>query len=154
MAIDTDVDIISAVKVALADGSVVCRARDYGCSEMVKRGVTGCMVTFGSRSSCTYVRLYDKGAEQVSKGLVVTEGPWFRLEFEYKGRAAVRVADLVRAGDFEAVRGAMLAHLDVKVRGADSNRSRWVTAAWWSELLGTVVKVPLGLAKRAGSSIS
>ncbi|WP_172834419.1 replication initiation factor domain-containing protein [Nitrospira japonica] len=58
---------------------------DVGSGE--ETGTTLCM---GSRQSDTYLRIYDKAAQQQSKGIVV-EGPWVRWEMEWKDERAQAV---------------------------------------------------------------
>ena len=51
---------------------------------------TGKTICMGSRQSDTYLRIYDKAAEQRAKGKVI-EGTWVRWEMEWKDERAQAV---------------------------------------------------------------
>ena len=93
--------------------------------------------TYGSRQSETFVRIYDKAAEQSAKtGKII--GHWVRVEFEYKGDRAQAVADYIathRDNWQEAARGWFFRYLDFKEPGEDENKSRWKTCDWWLKFL-------------------
>ena len=84
--------------IAAADaGQAVMRWRTYDakrrCSYKGQDDVQGQMVTFGSRQSETYLRVYDKRMETAGKGETV-EGPWVRWELEFKKDRAQLCVDL------------------------------------------------------------
>jgi phage replication initiation protein len=107
--------------------------------------------TYGSRQSETFVRIYDKAAEQSAKtGELIAL--WIRVEFEYKGDRAQAVADYIathRETWREAARGWFLAYLDFKEPGEDENKSRWKTCAWWLRFLENASKVRLFISREA-----
>lgn len=98
---------------------------------------------FGSAKSDLFVRVYDKGKE------TNTPGPWTRVEVESRNDHATALACLLTMADRgeRSVRlGALLlAYVDFKEPGRDSNRSRWATASWWSDFVGGCVKSRLSL---------
>jgi phage replication initiation protein len=143
LALDTDQDIIDKAISHFERGHVVTRAKGFKLESHKKftpKGVkpaemSGRGVYLGSRRSDTYVRVYDKGLEQG------VDEAWYRVEFEYKRDNAEAIGALVLAGDFEAILGVMLSHLDFKKSDpVDGNRSRWETAKWWLALLQDAVK--------------
>jgi phage replication initiation protein len=105
--------------------------------------------TYGSRHSETFVRIYDKAAEQKAKtGQVIAH--WIRVEFEYKDARAQAVADYIathRETWREAARGWFLAYLDFKEPGQDANRSRWETCDWWLKFLENASKKRLFISR-------
>jgi phage replication initiation protein len=101
--------------------------------------------TYGSRQSETFVRIYDKAAEQMAKtGEAVSH--WIRVEFEYKGARAQAAAEYIAAQRDawqETARGWFLAYLDFKEPGEDANKSRWKSCDWWLNFLEYASKVRL-----------
>jgi phage replication initiation protein len=74
-----------------------------------------------------------------------------RVELELRNDRAVAVAqEIVRSGSLEATAaGVLLATLDFKEPGGDSNSRRWRTAQWWSALLEAAkVKVRLRVPRK------
>jgi DNA relaxase NicK len=102
---------------------------------------------FGSRSSASYVRIYDKAAEQ---GLESGEH-WVRVELELKDERAQQAMCVLLFNTAEAdwsgqAASWVLSLLDFKVPNeGDSNKSRWETAEWWARFLGYCRKSALTL---------
>lgn len=96
----------------------------------------GRTINIGSRSSQSFLRIYDKAKEQK------VEGHWIRVELELKDeRADTAIRELLNETDWsKKVASWLLGHVDFKARGADTNKSRWLTADWWAEFLGFVAK--------------
>lgn len=96
----------------------------------------------GSDKSDTLFRIYDKRAEQERFDL----SHWVRFEIQLRNNNALSFANLLISGN-------SLGSLFVKVvnrylrfvvpNDNDSNRSRWTTADWWFNFLGTVEKISL-----------
>lgn len=133
----------------------------------------GRTVYIGSRRSESFLRFYDKRAEQYTKaknrlrggltdeekaqGLQEIENDlpdhWVRCELESKGdRANVLGRALVDAHDkgklAETFSEYLLGFIDFKETGAaDTNKSRWATVGWWADFLLTTVKRRLTLPK-------
>ena len=88
---------VSQVIAAADAGQAVMRWRTYDakrrCSYKGQNDIQGEMVTFGSRQSETYLRVYDKRIEAAGKGETV-EGPWVRWELEFKKERAQLCVDL------------------------------------------------------------
>ena len=78
---------VSQVIEAADIGQAVMRWSTYDakrkCSHKGKDDIQGEMITFGSRQSESYLRVYDKRKEAVGKGKPVN-GPWVRWELEFK----------------------------------------------------------------------
>jgi phage replication initiation protein len=112
--------------------------------------ISGRTIYFGSRTSSTYIRIYDKAAEQG------VSGHWIRVEYEFKQENAMRVANSIallgaRFPRFfpEIVNGSLrFIELD------DNNRSRCSVSAFWSRFLGTVKKAKLAIAEYKRKNIS
>jgi DNA relaxase NicK len=88
---------VSHVIAAADAGQAVMRWRTYDakrrCSYKGQDDIQGEMVTFGSRQSESYLRVYDKRMEAAGKGKTV-EGPWVRWELELKKERAQLCVDL------------------------------------------------------------
>ena len=110
--------------------------------------VTGDSLLFGSRSSNTYFRIYDKQLEQNSKlnGADKIDFPWVRYEFELKGDNADNfVRHFVDGIPFsECVMGVMNKYFRI-IELDNENRSRCSTLKKWAEFTGTVLKLRLSV---------
>ena len=108
-------------------------------------------VTMGSRTSESYVRIYDKAAERIKKGLPVDVDNWIRVELETKGDRADALTKKVlecKGGEERArlVRTILFGLVDFKEPSpTDGNKSRWVTCEWWLLFLDEVEKSTLSL---------
>lgn len=127
-------------------GELTCRSRAI-VEWVALRGI-GHTFYFGARASETFVRIYDKAAEQKSQGIDVTFcGQWIRVEAELKHARADLAARYICAHPdtwvIEAA-GWFLNYLCFKepVDG-DINPSRWPTSLWWSVFLDRAIKARL-----------
>lgn len=128
------------IGLAVRERSYVSRSKS--CTHYEKHtasGMDGETWAFGSRSSETYLRIYDKAAEQQQGG------HWIRVELELKDeRANAAVGELLAFSPDEwssKVASWLYAFVDFKlVDAADHNRSRWLTVDWWQDFLGQVRK--------------
>ncbi|MBK5282935.1 MAG: replication initiation factor domain-containing protein [Nitrospiraceae bacterium] len=88
---------VSQVIAAADVGQAVMRWRTYDakrrCSYKGQDDIQGEMVTFGSRQSESYLRVYDKRIEAQGKGKTV-DGSWVRWELEFKKERAQLCVDL------------------------------------------------------------
>lgn len=129
---------------------IVCQAHEGNHNHgSFGKTVEGHTEYYGSRKSETFVRIYDKAAEQRAKGKAAPDH-WVRVEFEYKRARAHAVAAHIathRADWRNAAKGWFLAYLDFKEPGRDSHKSRWVSCAWWLAFLEYASKVRLVLQK-------
>ena len=101
--------------------------------EGVNRGE---VVHFGSIFSEVSVCFYDKAKEQ----LLPDACHWVRCELRARDdRAQALVAAFVEEGT-AAVASVLYRYLDFKKQGADSNKSRWLTASWWAAFLEGIGK--------------
>jgi len=144
----------------LKSGDVVTRFKKFSRVEGMQAGVPeriGHTVNVGSRSSNSYIRIYDKLAEQLSKNQDVTGiDSWTRVEIELKKERANAMSDLL-AGCAEGLSdvspgtlcaSVLLGLIDFKIRNyEDENKSRWATTAWWHEFVGSVEKKSLSKAR-------
>lgn len=112
--------------------------------------ITGRTIYFGSRKSTSYIRIYDKAAEQ---GVA---GHWIRVEFEFKQETAMRIVNamcLVGEGFpeyFSEVANHYLRFIELD----DTNRSRCSLSSFWSDFLGTFKKSSLTTGKHKSQNIS
>lgn len=101
----------------------------------------------GSRTSERMLRCYMKAiaAGDAFDGL--------RFEMEYKNETAMRVAMLIAAGDWDAVKGVMRDFIDFKeMESEGENKSRWKTATWWEDFV-QAAKHKLNVARLVEQSI-
>lgn len=168
---------LGAISDHLANGLLTTRWRKYqavnGTAEIGTDDFSGCTIYIGSRTSESFLRFYDKQAEQFSKakdrlqgGLTDDEraqalqeirddlpNHWIRCELETKGdRADILGQALIQAHDngnlAEVFSEYLLGFIDFKEEGAaDTNKSRWETVSWWADFLLTTAKRRLTLPK-------
>jgi phage replication initiation protein len=111
-------------------------------------------IRFGSRTSNMFVRIYNKAQEQLSKGVPLpADFHWIRVEQEFKHEAAVKAVEFFVRFGFECFAMLLRNQLDFKVPSSDSNKSRWVTVAWWDTFLGGCVKARLRVCKVVERSV-
>jgi len=103
---------------------------------------TGRGVSFGTRGSRTYIRIYDKALQQR------VPGPWVRVEIETRKEQAHRLAEVIVKHGAQAVPPLLLNYLDFKERGPAKRRNRLKTASWWTAFLGTTERRRLETAPR------
>lgn len=122
-------------------------------SQDVSSGRIGKTIYLGKRKSGTYVRIYDKLAEQSAHKGEVPEGvsSWvrFELEFHKLNAAAVLTKYLDCSSDEEFYK--FICGLSLKlIRFVDPGRSRrynCVTSKWWFDFLGNAKKASLTIHK-------
>lgn len=121
----------------------------------------GDTVNLGSRKSDSFIRIYDKAAEQKARGEDLPEGveTWVRVELELKKDKAHAVARLLgqsaSVGTISAGQEAanlLYGLLDFKeVDTNDVNKSRWPTSDWWMKFIRATGKRKLSLPKQVKS---
>lgn len=126
--------------------SYVSRLRAYRVelSGKTDSSVIGTSVTFGSRSSMTLIRIYDKAAERG-----YDDGRhWVRVEMQMRDERAFQFLSLLQSMPVgEAFAGVLLNYLRfVEPVDSDSNKSRWVMTDYWAELCKDVSKIRLFVA--------
>lgn len=110
-----------------------------------RTGKVGRTVYLGAPQSDVQLRIYDKQAEQESKGKTDLGG-WVRVEVQTRDERAQALAVKLCSWGLVAVAQVVLNLADFKdVAATDTNRSRWETCAWWLKFLDTVCKLPLRL---------
>lgn len=99
---------------------------------------------FGQRSSSTFIRIYDKAAEQKE------DFHWVRCEIEVKRNNATEIMrQLVNGKSIgDLLFGLLAGYIAFREKNKDTNRSRWPLAPWWRQFLGSVEKVTLGTPRR------
>lgn len=126
-------------------GCLVSRFRKAAAYEYLdgNGGTQSRTLKFGSTQSALSVRIYDKALE------AGRPGPWTRVEVQARDERAVALASKLALSDplarARAFGSLLLYYLDFKAASRDGNRSRWATAAWWSEFVQSTVKRKLDL---------
>ncbi len=109
-------------------------------------GGRGRTLYFGDRESKSFLRIYDKQAQQIDLGKA-DPGHWMRVELELKDEKAQAVATQYAQTGKPFVAGLLRGLLDFKEATENENKSRWPTASWWAELLQRAEKVRLSMPK-------
>ena len=101
---------------------------------LVEYGSTGTTIYHGSPQSNFRVRIYDKAAE---RGIVDGSKHWIRVEIVLRSiNAKNAILELVSGLSIgNLFRGTLSNYLVYCVESNDSNKSRWVTADYWEQLL-------------------
>ena len=134
-------------------GEMVTRFKGYGFNVSGKIGDQGQdqgrTIYIGDRKSESFMRIYDKAAEQ---GL--SDVHHIRVEVEVKKRKAQALwADILakyRIGESvsDLILGVIYGLVDFKEPdSADTNKSRWATCDWWAKFLGVGEKVKVVIDK-------
>ena len=92
----------------------------------------GMTIYFGSPSSDSMVRIYDKQKEQN------VDYPWIRAEIEFKRKSAQNIAQLIAFNEdnLHYLEGVLYSMVDFKEPNeTDTVKSRWPTADYWSNFL-------------------
>ena len=113
------------------------------------QGGDGWTVYVGARTSPTFVRIYDKAAEQGLRGV-----HWVRVEAEFKRDRAQAVVMAWRSSGWSAscALGLLRAAIDFRQDDGTATKARWRLLRWWRAFLGGVdlVRVRVG---RIGRSL-
>ena len=130
---------LEEVRAAVQEGRLSTRFREIKAMEKLT-GSPGNTIYFGSSSSSTLCRMYDKGAEQ---GVA---GHWVRVEFQFRRKNAASVIEKVVKEGESGILGLFRSYIDFKVEDpGDSNVTRQATAPWWLQFLRSAEKCGLGL---------
>lgn len=126
-------------------GNLVTRWKEFGIDRRYQLDDNGVkvasrIVRFGSRSSRSYCRVYDKGAQ------MGVDEHWTRIELETKGERCRPLVDRIRRAGLGSVAGVLYSLLDVKQPGT-GERKHWATADYWSEFLDGASKSRLAVDK-------
>jgi DNA relaxase NicK len=125
-------------------GQAVMRWSTYDakrkCSHKGKDDIQGEMITFGSRQSETYLRVYDKRREAIGKGEDV-EGSWVRWELEFKKDRANLCLNLLSCLPIDEWKrftvGLLKSCISFRDTSADAlpyERCRATELPWWKAL--------------------
>lgn len=131
-------------------GQAVMRWSTYDakrkCSYKGKDDIHGEMITFGSRQSESYLRVYDKHKEATAKGKTV-EGPWVRWELEFKKERANLCVDLFAHLPVDEWHqftvGLLKSYISFRDTTADApawERCRSPELPWWHALTGAFTR--------------
>lgn len=116
----------------IIQGKYCSKYRTIRTVEQKKKGIIGRTVYLGSRKSEKFIRIYDKGAEQLQKGKKV-EGTWIRYELELKGSCAKQVFEKITSAA-KCLAGALRA-----IKFVDEERTRKYRCSeceWWVKFCG------------------
>ena len=108
------------------------------------KDLQGLTLYIGSEKSPVFIRIYDKAAER-DYG---SDLHWIRVELVLrKERATAAVAEILKRQHVgETMCGILRNYCCFHEPTADSNKSRWPIAAYWSDLIGTVERIRLWIA--------
>lgn len=131
---------LRAVAFACLSGDLVSRFKavdiraSFPIADAASAGIT---VYLGSRTSESFVRMYDKRQQMAKLWPDVESLPecWNRVEFEFKGEKADLIAARIVDGSFDFP-ALLLRYVQFKAREAgESRRERWPLAQWWTDFL-------------------
>lgn len=108
------------------------------------KDLQGLTLYIGSEKSPVFIRIYDKAAER-DYG---SELHWVRVELVLrKERATAAVAEILKRQHIgETMCGVLRNYCCFREPSADSNKSRWPIADYWSALIGSVERIRLWIA--------
>lgn len=112
-------------------------------TEIIKRNLDGetegRTISLGSRSSNTFLRIYDKAMEQK------VDGTWYRIELEIKKENARELQKIINKDNTgQIMQGILKNYMRIVVQNnKDKNKSRWKTADYWENIINDVEKVKL-----------
>lgn len=123
-----------------------------------KKDITGQTLYVGSMKSRLYVRIYDKLAERISKGIQIEEGItcWNRTELQLRDSRADTACLLIANEKHEVgqlVAGILKNYINFinPTKTTDgsihTNKARWNVSKFWTDFLGNVE--PIGLTEIA-----
>lgn len=103
---------------------------------------------FGSMRSDIYIVFYDKLAERKDAGYSVDSrvNHWVRCEIRYKSDYSDKMVDYFLNDNMnfsKIVLESLYSYLDFKDRSLDKNKSRWPTAKFWADFIGSSNKLKL-----------
>jgi len=96
-------------------------------------------LTFGSRKSSVYVRIYDKAKERYRRQSSVAPDHWVRVEVESRDAMAEELTHAFIRHGSRAISLDLLARIKFIDPTSDSNKKRWPVSAWWTEFLSATV---------------
>lgn len=129
----------------LRKGNVISKWKTS--TELIKRElntgeIIGQTINIGSRQSETFLRIYNKSLE---KGI---EGNWSRMELEVKGRKAEKLQSIMTVENVgQLIKKIINNYIRIVEPGNDTNKSRWKTKEYWSNIIETTEKVKLSSKK-------
>lgn len=129
------------IKKDIIKGNIVTRWKSS--VEFNKRDTDGKIlgetISLGSRTSDTYIRIYDKALEQR------TEGVWNRIELEIKKKNAEEVQRILAERTIPAIfKGVLNNYLRIVIPNEnDTNKARWKTRPYWEKIINDIDKIKL-----------
>ena len=136
IAADDEAGLVTRERVidAVSAGDYVTHSRSVS-EHRALVGDRGWTVYFGRRTSPTFVRIYDKAAEQGLDGV-----SWTRVEAEFKReRAHAVIVEWCLSGwSVASALGLLRGALDFRRDDGTVTKSRWDLLDWWGAFLGAV----------------
>lgn len=131
------------IKNDIIKGNLVSKWKES--TEYIRRlnktaAVVGHTVELGSRSSQIYFRMYDKALQQKMPDII-----WNRIELEIKKKYAQQVQRLLSSKNVGQLASQILNNYlrIVQPSKTDTNKSRWQTKKYWTNLIQTTEKQKL-----------
>jgi phage replication initiation protein len=146
---------VDEVEQAIDAGKMVTRSREYSVQKSgnLRTGKSGKTINIGTPQSKTQHVIYDKAAEQESKGKVV-EGPWVRVETRYRDERADVLMSAVASCTEEILAKVCIAYLvssldfrEITTEMKSWDKSRAEQMAWWRQFTESVRGVKLTVEK-------
>jgi hypothetical protein len=105
---------------------------------------------FGSPTSDSLLRIYDKQAEQFEK-TGDDPGYWLRVEVQFRRDKAHAVVESYLLGSVSTVVGLLRGLIEFKEPTEDQTKARWPVSPWWAHFLDHADKMTLSLPKEGSS---
>lgn len=140
---------LTQIKTKITTGCVVSpfkKGRSFEEYLLKDGNLVGNTIYFGKGD--VLIRFYDKYQERINKGYSLNADidSWQRTELQIRHDRAMEAVKLMAntpqdLGKFIA--GILKRYLKFKIKGVDSNRSRWKDAKWWTKFLADAETVKL-----------
>ena len=142
---------IKQLESCLKRGCVISKfrkARNFETIEIETGKTEGQTLYFGKKD--VVIRFYDKYQERLAKNKIFNDDItfWNRTELQLRGDRAKSAIDIIVDNNHdlgEFVKGVLNRYIAFKLKGTDSNKSRWDNTRWWDKFLGDVEKISLSM---------
>lgn len=121
-------------------------SRNFEEHSLVDGATLGQTIYFGKTD--VVIRFYDKYKERINHGYAIDQELtfWQRTEVQLRHDRAEMAIKLMASHPQDLgmfIKGILKRYVDFKVKGTDTNKSRWKTARWWERFLGEAEKIHL-----------
>lgn len=141
---------ISTLRRKARDGAIRSRfkkAKSIRSIKLSDGSACGETLYFGQQTSDIQIRVYEKDFERLAAGKELDEGvtAWNRIELQTRRDRAQALALYIINSDQVGIvaAGVIRNYVEVCVKSADTNKSRWKVCDWWINFLNDVDKLKL-----------